>query len=167
MPMNKIAKIILLTLCTSVVTVTYGHGKKQHEENSSALEYDAVTTEFGSYDPSLTADRTIEVNMNDNMRFTPDTIQVTAGETIKFVVSNHGMLQHEFVLGTADSLKDHAALMIKFPNMELEEPYMAHVDPGKTMEILWQFSESGVFAFGCLLPGHYDAGMKGAVSVVD
>ncbi len=165
--MKKFANIFLLAICTTAVTATYGHGKKKHEEASKALEYDAVTTEFGSYDPSLAPDRTIEVSMNDNMRFTPDAIQVTAGETIKFIVSNHGKLQHEFVLGTADSLKDHAAMMIKFPNMEHEEPYMAHVDPGMTMEIMWQFSESGAFEFGCLLPGHYDAGMKGAVSVAE
>jgi len=61
--------------------------------------------------------------MNDNMRFTPSAIQVTAGEKIMFVVTNKGALKHEFVLGTAKSLKDHAAMMIKFPNMEHEEPW--------------------------------------------
>ncbi len=163
--MNTIQKAITFLFVVSMGTNVHAHGEKKHDADSEPLEYDAVSTEFGSYDPELKADRIIEVDMADNMRFTPNAIEVSAGETIKFVVTNSGQLQHEFVLGTADLLKEHAEMMLKFPNMEHEEPYMAHVDPGKTMEILWQFSESGSFEFGCLLPGHFDAGMKGAVVV--
>jgi uncharacterized cupredoxin-like copper-binding protein len=72
---------------------------------------------------------------------------------------------HEFVLGTPVSLDKHAEMMKKFPGMEHEEPYMIHVAPGEEGEVTWKFSESGEFAFGCLIPGHYDAGMKGTVSV--
>ncbi len=163
--MNTIQKAIAFLFVVSMATNAHAHGEKKHDKDSETLEYDAVSTEFGSYDPALKADRTIEVDMADSMRFTPSTIEVSAGETIKFLVTNSGQLQHEFVLGTADLLKEHAEMMLKFPNMEHEEPYMAHVDPGKTMEILWQFSESGSFEFGCLLPGHFDAGMKGSVVV--
>ena len=56
-------------------------------------------------------------------------------------------------------------VLSKFPGMEHSEPYMAHVAPGKTGEILWKFSEPGEFGFGCLIPGHFDAGMKGRVIV--
>jgi len=153
---------LLLFFGSSFFSVAYGHGEEKHSE---PREYDAVKTEFGSYEPTLVPDRTIEIGMSDNMRFTPNDIQVTAGEKIKFVVTNNGALKHEFVLGTPESLKDHAAMMIKFPNMEHEEPYMAHVSPGKSMDIVWQFSESGIFEFGCLLPGHFDAGMKGILAV--
>jgi uncharacterized cupredoxin-like copper-binding protein len=72
---------------------------------------------------------------------------------------------HEFVLGTPHSLVEHAEMMKKFPGMEHAEPYMTHVAPGKKGEIVWQFSETGEFAFGCLIPGHFDAGMKGKVIV--
>ena len=78
---------------------------------------------------------------------------------------NTGQQVHEFVLGTSASLDEHAEMMKKFPGMEHEEPYMLHVAPGEGGEITWKFSESGEFAFGCLIPGHYDAGMKGTVSV--
>ena len=44
---------------------------------------------------------------------------------------------HEFVIGTKKELDEHAALMLKFPDMEHDEPYMAHVAPGKTGEIIW------------------------------
>ena len=70
------------------------------------------------------------------------------------------------VIGTKTDLQEHAALMLKFPNMEHEEPYMAHVAPGKTGEIIWKFNKAGDFDFACLVAGHYQAGMVGKIKVV-
>jgi uncharacterized cupredoxin-like copper-binding protein len=109
--------------------------------------------------------RTIRVAMNDDMRFSPESITVDEGETVRIVVKNDGRLMHEFVLGTKDTLDEHAALMLKFPNMEHDEPYMAHVPPGRSSEILWTFNRAGEFGFACLIAGHYEAGMVGKVSV--
>ena len=117
------------------------------------------------YEPNLHADRTIEVEMDDAMRFLPDVIRVKQGEVIRFTHHNTGKLMHEFVLGTQATLDEHAELMKKFPTMEHAEPYMAHVQPGEKMEMIWKFSKVGEFAFGCLILGHYDAGMKGTVIV--
>ena len=72
---------------------------------------------------------------------------------------------HEMVLGTMDELKKHAELMKKHPGMEHDEPYMAHVAPGKKGEIVWQFTKAGEFFYGCLIPGHFEAGMIGKVTV--
>jgi len=156
---------VFLSLMTAVVwNFAYAHGDKKHDEQEK-MEFDAVSTEFGSYSPELEPSQTITVSMADTMRFSPSSLEIKAGDVVKFVVSNDGDLLHEFVLGTPALLKEHAALMIKFPNMEHEEPYMAHVDPGKEMEIIWQFSEAGSFEFGCLLPGHFEAGMKGTIIV--
>ena len=109
--------------------------------------------------------RTITLTMSDAMRFTPDRIAVKRGETVRIVVRNEGKLLHEFVLGTKQELDEHAALMAKFPGMEHDEPYMAHVPPGKTGEIVWHFNRTGSFDFACLIAGHYQAGMVGTVSV--
>jgi len=103
--------------------------------------------------------------MSDDMRFTPDVIKVKKGETVRIVVSNRGRTLHEFVLGTKKELEEHAALMIKFPNMEHDEPYMVHVPPDQTGEIIWTFNRRGEFDFACLVPGHYQAGMVGKVKV--
>jgi uncharacterized cupredoxin-like copper-binding protein len=110
--------------------------------------------------------RTIKVSMSDRMRFTPDAITIRQGETIRFVVKNDGQLMHEFVLGTREAHEEHAALMIRFPNMEHDEPYMTHVAPGKTGEIVWTFNRAGEFGFACLIAGHYQAGMVGKVVVL-
>ncbi|PAU51485.1 cupredoxin domain-containing protein [Pseudomonas indica] len=112
------------------------------------------------------ADRTIEVSMSDAMRFSPDFIKVKAGETVRFVHHNDGQVMHEFVIGTKPELDEHAALMKKFPGMEHDEPYMAHVAPGKRGEIVWTFNRPGEFHFACLIPGHYEAGMVGRIKVV-
>jgi len=109
--------------------------------------------------------RTIAVDMTDAMRFTPDDIAVEQGETIKFVVKNAGKLKHEMVLGTEEELKEHYEVMKKFPGMEHADENQVTVAPGKSGEIIWQFTQAGKVNFACLQPGHYDAGMKGAVAV--
>jgi uncharacterized cupredoxin-like copper-binding protein len=109
--------------------------------------------------------RTIAIDMSDAMRFTPSTVKVRRGETIRFVVTNSGQLKHEFNLGTDADLKAHYAQMLKFPEMEHDEPNLVSLAPGKTGEVLWQFTQAGRVSFACLHPGHYEAGMKGRVTV--
>ncbi|CAG0932895.1 Cation efflux system protein CusF [Rhodocyclaceae bacterium] len=110
--------------------------------------------------------RTINVDMTDTMRFIPANVAAKQGETIRFVVKNSGRLKHEFVLGTEKGLKAHYEQMKKFPEMEHAESDMVTVAPGKTGEVIWQFTQSGTVDFACLQPGHYDAGMKGAIRVM-
>jgi uncharacterized cupredoxin-like copper-binding protein len=111
------------------------------------------------------AQRSIAVGMADNMRFTPARIDAKLGETIRFVVKNNGKVMHEFVIGTKAENAKHAELMVKFPNMEHDEPWMAHVPPGKTGELVWTFNRAGEFEFACLIAGHYQAGMVGKITV--
>ncbi|HWP12491.1 MAG TPA: cupredoxin family protein [Ramlibacter sp.] len=110
--------------------------------------------------------RTIEVRMTDNMRFSPDRIRVRQGETVRFVVRNNGKMLHEMVIGTKEALDEHAAMMLKFPTMEHDEPDMTHVNPGKDGRIVWNFNRPGEFQFACLVAGHYQAGMVGTISVI-
>ena len=112
------------------------------------------------------ATRTIQIDMHDNMRFTPADIRVRQGETVRFVVRNAGVTKHELVLGTDQELKAHYEVMKKHPEMEHDDPNMVTLAAGKTGEIVWQFTRAGRVDFACLQPGHYDAGMKGAVQVV-
>ena len=109
--------------------------------------------------------RTITLRMTDDMRFSPDRITVRQGETLRLRVENKGKILHEVVLGTPDTLEEHAQLMVKFPTMEHAEPYMAHVAPGKTGDLLWQFNRPGSFDFACLIAGHFQAGMRGTITV--
>jgi uncharacterized cupredoxin-like copper-binding protein len=49
--------------------------------------------------------------------------------------------------------------------MAHEEANGRHVGPGQTAELLWRFTKAGTFEFACLIPGHYETGMKGVVVV--
>ncbi len=109
--------------------------------------------------------RTIDISMTDAMRFAPDAIDIKLGETVRFKVRNDGKMLHEMVIGTRKELDEHAALMQKFPGMEHDEPYMVHVDPGKSGTLTWTFNRPGTFDFACLIAGHYQAGMKGTIRV--
>lgn len=120
---------------------------------------------IGQPGKSENINRTITITMFDTMRYSPASISVKQGETIRFIVRNSGKIKHELVLGTEKELKQHYEVMKKFPEMEHEEENMATVLPGKSGEIIWHFTKAGKIDFACLLPGHYDAGMKGAVTV--
>lgn len=148
--------------------VAFAHGdKKESGHDEPAAELVKEQKPWGIAAVPSEAMRTIEVSMSDSMRFTPERIMVNAGETVRFVLPNTGDVMHEFVLGTQASNDEHAAMMLKFPGMEHDEPYMAHVAPGETGEIVWTFNQAGEFAFACLIAGHYQAGMVGDIAVGD
>ena len=109
--------------------------------------------------------RTIQVLMSDDMKFTPAKVEAKRGETIKFVLRNAGRIKHEMIIGSMEELKQHAELMRRMPGMEHEEPNQMTLDPGKSGELVWQFTKAGTVDFACLQPGHFEAGMKGTVLV--
>ncbi len=109
--------------------------------------------------------RTITVEMHDTMRFTPDKLSVKAGETIRFFVVNKGKMAHELVIDSKEGLAEHAEMMRKMPHMDHKEPNMIRLEAGKRGGVVWQFTEAGEVPFACLIPGHFEAGMVGAVDV--
>ena len=159
----KLATLVALVSVSALTTQAMAHGNEEHAKKSAPVVKEQKP--WGIAGESKAAKRTIEVHMTDKMRFTPDRIDVKQGETIRFVHKNDGKIMHEFVLGTKKDLDEHAALMAKFPGMEHDEPYMAHVGPGKTAEIVWTFNRAGEFDFACLIAGHYQAGMVGKIKV--
>jgi uncharacterized cupredoxin-like copper-binding protein len=154
---------LLLAGFVANAPAAYAHGTEEHGRKSGSVRKEQKA--WGIAGEAGAAKRTVEVRMTDNMRFGPDNLEVRQGETVRFVVHNAGRVMHEFVIGTRKELEEHAALMKKFPNMEHDEPYMAHVAPGRTGEIVWTFNRAGEFDFACLLPGHFDAGMSGRIKV--
>lgn len=142
---------------------TGGHGQMQHGQIQQQISDEQYA--WGMMGDAKNVDREIVISMTDDMRFTPGDIMVKVNETVRFVVDNNGVLLHEFVVGTPDKLQKHAVMMEKFPNMAHDEPYMAHVDPGSQGSVTWNFNRPGEFEFACLLPGHYQASMKGKITV--
>jgi uncharacterized cupredoxin-like copper-binding protein len=154
-------KFLLSALCIMFPLMAQAHGGAKHGRQPMIKEQKA----WGIAGDAKQAKRTVVVTMTDDMRFKPDRIKIKQGETVRFVVKNAGKMMHEMVIGTRQELDEHAALMLKFPNMEHDEPYMAHVDAGQQAEIVWHFNRPGEFEFACLIAGHYQAGMLGKILV--
>ena len=133
------------------------------------------------------ATRTINVTMHDNY-YEPGSIAVKEGETVRFVVTNKGELVHEFNIGTPDAhvahapemlmMMDHGVLETDRINWDAaekmqaemghgmhEEPNAVLLEPGKSGEIVWRFPDRAEIEFACNVPGHYDAGMAGTVTL--
>jgi uncharacterized cupredoxin-like copper-binding protein len=108
--------------------------------------------------------RDIVVEMNDRF-YRPQKIEVKRGEQIRFVISNDGYEDHEFLLATPEANLKHAEAMRKNPGMEHDEPNGIQLASKKSGEIVWKFTKAGTFEFSCLIVGHREDGMTGTVVV--
>ncbi|WP_027258027.1 copper-binding protein [Leisingera aquimarina] len=158
--MNKFLSAALLATLTAAPAFAGGtHGGGHHDE-----------MEVGKPGEAAHADREIAVTMKETddgeMIFEPSSFSFTKGETVKFVITNAGELEHEFVLDTPERNVHHKELMAKM-DMEHDDPNSVRLDPGAAGEIVWTFSNPGTFEFACLIPGHYESGMSGPVAVLE
>lgn len=161
--MKIVVTALLVLLLPASSSSAFAHGDAHNKKNVVAVKKEQKA--WGIAGDATAAKRTIRISMTDKIRFVPDTFDVKEGETIRVVLKNEGKMLHEMVIGSRKELDEHAALMLRFPDMEHEEPYMAHVPPGETGEIVWTFNRAGDFDFACLIAGHYQAGMTGRIRV--
>lgn len=161
--MQNYTRYLITALISTASALALAHGDETHAKAAGPVKMEQKA--WGIAGDTKKISRTITFTMTDAMRFDPSQITVKQGETIKFIIKNGGGMMHEMVIGTPKDLDEHAALMVKFPNMEHDEPYMAHVGAGKTSEIVWTFNQAGSFDFACLIAGHYQAGMRGKITV--
>ncbi len=162
----------------------HSHGDNPSEAHDAHDARDVHTehaheTSAPTATPSLQAlqvSRSIEVTLLDSMKFTPDSIQVLAGETIRFVIRNKGKLAHEMVLGNAQAIAAHAQemqAMAAAGNTGHQQhqhgggagAIAVSVPAGEVREWVVKFDEAIELEIACLVPGHYEAGMKGKLSV--
>ena len=108
--------------------------------------------------------RTIQVDTTDTLRFVPDHVDVRAGETIAFEIRNAGNLPHEFFIGTPEEQLEHEREMASGAPMHAE-PGQIDVPAGQTVRLVYTFEQAGTLEYGCHVPGHYPAGMRGTITV--
>jgi len=120
-------------------------------------------------DPKKPVAKTIEVTMKETddakMLFEPNQVEIKRGEQVKFVLKNHGQVDHEFMLDSLQNNAKHKIAMEKNPDMEHDDPNGKRLTPNASNEIVWRFTKPGTFEFACLIPGHYESGMHGTVVV--
>lgn len=152
-------------------------GGHSHGEAAAADEHHGALAATGPHDPILAqvVSRSMAVNMDDQMRFTPSQIEVQAGETIRFVVSNSGRTAHEMVLGSDEDIRAHAEAMRQAAAQgAAHDAGHSHgtgaairVAAGQTGELVVRFAQATRLQMACLIPGHYEAGMRGQLQVLD
>ena len=114
-------------------------------------------------------DRTIAVVADDRLRFRPESVTVRTGETVAFVVTNAGRLPHEFVIGTAATQDQHERDMAGGGPMAMssDAAFSVDVPPGQSRQLVYTFRSPGTLFYGCHVPGHYAAGMRGVITVTN
>jgi uncharacterized cupredoxin-like copper-binding protein len=90
----------------------------------------------------------------------PDRTTFKVGQPYVFAIGNAGEMVHEFIIeppgaDEKDVLKSADGKVAKAEDIE----------PGKTKELTWTFTEPGDFELACHRPGHYEAGMHVAITV--
>lgn len=116
------------------------------------------------------AERTVEITMVDTA-FEPSSVEVAAGESVRFVFTNDGEVAHDAFVGDTAAQADHEQQMRDAEDdsgMDHEggtDDGAVTVEPGDTAELTYTFDDAGTVEIGCHQPGHYDAGMKIDVEV--
>ena len=109
--------------------------------------------------------RTVAIAARDDLTFEPSTIEVAAGERVRFVVTNEGAMDHEFILGDETTQMAHESQMDSSSHMAMDAMASMAMGPGEMMDATVNFDEPGEILFGCHVAGHYASGMKGSVTV--
>jgi uncharacterized cupredoxin-like copper-binding protein len=102
----------------------------------------------------------VEVTLLDSMAIKPKNITVDAGTPVRFVITNDGALEHDFFIGSDREQKQRESGQGE-PG---PDRYVA-VPPGATVTLLTTFPSAGKTIVGCVVPGHYSAGMKATITI--
>lgn len=143
----------LLLLISNMAIAGGAHVMDEHNngmKNMSKMDHSSQQT------PT----RTINVAASDMMRFTPENWNIKSDEVIKFVVTNTGNMEHEFVIGNLSEMREHAQMMKAMPGMKHDEANAVSLAPGEVKNVIFSFNNSGAFQAACNIPGHFEAGMK-------
>ncbi len=114
------------------------------------------------------ATRTVEVRALEDRRFEPAEMTVKPGETVTIRVTNTASSLHEFYLGSEQQHEDHEEEMAAMGDAEMkmsDEANRIFMEAGETKQITWTFPEEGSVIYGCHMPGHFAAGMRGTVRI--
>ena len=181
--MNKLILTLALVALPAWAVAAGDHGAHGAESAHSAMDMTSVpasghdmagmqgmhkdmhASAAGMAGDPAKVERTIAVEMDDTMRFTPGSVSVKAGETVRFFIVNKGKVPHEMVIGTSEEIDEHAEMMKKMPSMAHQEANQITLAPGQRGGIVWQFAKAGTVNYACLVPGHKEAGMVGTMEV--
>jgi len=133
---------------------------------------------------AATGEQQLTLTMTE-FKFTPVQVSLRAGTPAQIRLVNKGAVEHEFMVYE----KPKAGMMsmdmhewarersyflgvnprVEGAGMEVErrgkDVVMVLLRPGQTASLRFTPKKTGTFEIGCMVPGHYEAGMKGTFTV--
>ncbi len=169
-PVLLVGLVVVMTACAAeadTATDDMIEGEPAHEEAEGETHGEDFA--WGAPADAGEATRTIEIEAADDFTFDPADVEVEAGETVTFQVTNVGQLEHDFTLGDTATQEAHAQEMMEMDGMAhgADETNALTIPPGDTGEMTWTFTQPGEILIGCHVAGHYEAGMRGALTITD
>lgn len=149
---------LALVIAASLYSLSYfnEHGGDGHSHDHGTPQAQVVA-------PSM---KVVRIEVDDSMRFSPETWEAQVGEPIRIILVNKGKLDHELVIGTEKEIIAHSKEMANPGAKGHHHANEISAKPGQQAELVWTFKKPGQYAMACFEPGHYEAGMKGVINVV-
>lgn len=171
---------LALALAAALVSGACGTGESTAPSTTTTTTVDATTPPtgagasqpgFGTPADPARAVRSAEIKIGASaMAFDPASVDVKTGETVKFVVTNDSAIEHEFLIGDAATQAEHHTEMSAHAGhggmtSMADTANGFTLQPNTTKTVAWTFTEAGQVIYGCHVPGHWEAGMRGTVEV--
>jgi len=165
---RKIQPLGFGAFAAAVLAATVGFAGPT-EGHSVTSSRHATAFAFGAPGKPAAVDRTVRIKARD-VSFDVSSVTVKAGETVRFIVTNEGVADHDFTLGDAATQAAHRKEMLEMAGMDMGQAHhddanAVFLKSGETKELVWKFGKAGQIEFACNVPGHYEAGMKGVVAI--
>ncbi|HEY8885720.1 MAG TPA: heavy metal translocating P-type ATPase, partial [Chloroflexota bacterium] len=147
----------------ALVALAIGAAAFAFSVNAKGMDMNPVASVADARQPS----RTIALSVDNQLRFAPDALAVHVGETIAFQVTNTGTMPHELVIGDEAVQQAHELEMASGNGMAMggDAAYAVQIPSGQTATLVYTFGKPGTLIYGCHVPGHYTAGMRGTITV--
>jgi len=158
--------VALLVACSSAATAPPAAPSVAPSAMATATPTAAPTAAQSTAPAAAPQTGEITVVLSDTMRYAPDAVTVKAGDKVTFVLRNEGVIVHEFFVGTEAEQAEHAAEMA-MGGMGHGHDNALSLKAGETGSLTMTFANAGSLLIGCHEPGHYQAGMKATLTVVD
>ncbi|MEX2144841.1 MAG: cupredoxin domain-containing protein [Candidatus Spechtbacterales bacterium] len=142
---NRAWALMALIAVVAIIATACGNGNLQPPEPSQPNQGQKV----------------VKMTMTD-FAFDPAIVNVSENETVKFVITNNGVVKHEFRIASMHEIEEHMGSGHGDHNGADNDANVLVLEPGETGEITYTFKGGEKLIFACLLPGHYEAGMKGS-----
>ncbi len=157
-----LSAFVMLSVASYGAHPAFAHDDAEHKHEGAA--HGATDTD-GTPGKPADVKRTVRIEATDNA-FNVKQIQVRAGETIKFIISNAGYATHEFAIASRKENEEHREMMRQMPNMVHHDPNVITIEPGETKELLWKFGKDRNVEFSCNIRNHAEQGMHGVFRVM-